>query len=642
MIESKPSGYSEGPIPPWVKPQAYDLDAKPRGSQVSLQVLLEECQENIEENTYYFRWVARVLNVSGAQELLKKKITYEPAREKVVMHTQRVFRENKWENRLENPIRTKNNPSNGEETLTFILKDIRSGDVYEWSYSTIKTHVFFTERYGKFYCFESDKPVDKSYIRIIVDPRRPLKVKELHTEVPRIKEELPNGATAYSWEKKNTISISDPDWTKGHESIQVSEYASWSEVVKKKLPLYSLPPQFDPSEEMRKLIDQWNGLPNELDRATAAVRFVQAQIAYLSMDGELFGQKPADPNETLQKRWGCCRDKALLLHGFFKYMNIDSWCVFVNTSGFEHREMILPTPYEFGHVMVKAKIGGKDYWIETTDSFEGGSLKETTITSKQWGLILDVNTQSITPIPQVKLERLSVKSITTFEFISPLEVKLWIDTDFYDQAADRMRNAVSKMDLWDYTSARIEWFKNKYGKIEREERARVKDDGKENIMSLTESYKISLDKQWLGKPFRYFPSLIENLARDLDLTSESSIDFPLWVRESVNVINPYQKMSVDGYYKIENANFTYSSDSFKSTKVVNKYCWSFELRHHKDTVESSEKAQYNSDVEKIFANRPVIKIQRQDQGSRFFHYLFKGIKSLFIGLWRLFFAPKKP
>ncbi|TYC86971.1 DUF3857 domain-containing protein [Novosphingobium sp. BW1] len=151
--------------------------------------------------------------------------------------------------------------------------------------------------------------------------------------------------------------------------IQAGTFSSWEEVSSIFAPLY------DPAGR----IAQGSALAGEvatiraasadpLERAALATRLVQDKISYL-MNGMASGNyEPQAPDETWQLRYGDCKAKSLLLLSLLHELGISSEAVLVHSSASDAIPDLLPMPSAFDHVLVKANIGGKDYWLDGTSA----------------------------------------------------------------------------------------------------------------------------------------------------------------------------------------------------------------------------------------------------------------------------------
>lgn len=120
----------------------------------------------------------------------------------------------------------------------------------------------------------------------------------------------------------------------------------------------------------KQILDMTEG-KTDREKATAALKFVQGQISYLS-DDQLYGCREfwASPTETLYLHKGDCEDKSILLCSILLSMGFDS--------------VLLDYP---GHIAVGVRFGGDNalpegsyYYCETTVPSEIGQGAPTDVT----------------------------------------------------------------------------------------------------------------------------------------------------------------------------------------------------------------------------------------------------------------------
>ena len=150
--------------------------------------------------------------------------------------------------------------------------------------------------------------------------------------------------------------------------IEYSDFGDWAAVSRQFAPLYAKAatlPAGSPLKEEAKRIAAAN--PDPLDRARAALKLVQQEVRYIYVGLDGGNLTPAAAAETWQRRYGDCKGKTALLLALLTEMGIQAQPVLVNNSGaddgFDQR---LPSPRLFDHVLVRAKIGGSDYWLDGT------------------------------------------------------------------------------------------------------------------------------------------------------------------------------------------------------------------------------------------------------------------------------------
>ncbi len=151
--------------------------------------------------------------------------------------------------------------------------------------------------------------------------------------------------------------------------IQVGSFASWADVARKMAPHFSTEGAIrtgGPIAEQVTRIERASRDP--LTRAAMALRLVQDQIGYLLYGMNGGNYLPQAPELTWERRYGDCKAKSLLLLAMLRAMDIEAEAVLVRSSQGDVVTQMLPVPGAFDHVIVRAVIGSKDYWLDGTSA----------------------------------------------------------------------------------------------------------------------------------------------------------------------------------------------------------------------------------------------------------------------------------
>jgi hypothetical protein len=106
--------------------------------------------------------------------------------------------------------------------------------------------------------------------------------------------------------------------------------------------------------------------PDPLVRAAEAMRMVQDEIRYFAngqAEGNLVPQSPVD---TWNKRYGDCKAKSLLLAAVLRSLGIEAVPALAHASEGDLIPTRLPSFGAFNHMITRAVIAGKVYWLDGT------------------------------------------------------------------------------------------------------------------------------------------------------------------------------------------------------------------------------------------------------------------------------------
>ncbi|MBO9499427.1 MAG: DUF3857 domain-containing protein [Novosphingobium sp.] len=151
-------------------------------------------------------------------------------------------------------------------------------------------------------------------------------------------------------------------------TVEFSDFADWPAVSRRLAPLFAtastLAKDSPVKEEAARIAAAH---PDASGRAAAALKLVEQQVRYIyvGLDGGNF--TPASADATWQRRYGDCKGKTALLLALLRELGISAEPVLANNSGTDDgMDSRLPNPGEFDHVLVRAMIDGKDYWLDGT------------------------------------------------------------------------------------------------------------------------------------------------------------------------------------------------------------------------------------------------------------------------------------
>lgn len=150
--------------------------------------------------------------------------------------------------------------------------------------------------------------------------------------------------------------------------IEVSDFPTWSALSKRFSGMFKDASRLSPESPLKREAARIAASRSDaLERAQAALELVQQQVryVYVGLDGGNF--RPATADETWQRRYGDCKGKTALLLALLGELGIAAEPVLARNDGpddgFDAR---LPNPNLFDHVLVRATIGGKIYWMDGT------------------------------------------------------------------------------------------------------------------------------------------------------------------------------------------------------------------------------------------------------------------------------------
>src|SRR6185503_12685075 len=201
--------------------------------------------------------------------------------------------------------------------------------------------------------------------------------------------------------------------------------------------------------------------------------------------------QPTVPEKVFARRFGDCKDKSLLLSSILSVMGIDAAPALVNTSVRAKLDSWQPTPFAFDHVIVRARINGKTYWLDPTVSYQRGGLDKYYDPSYERGLVLRDGTGGLEKIPLPARGSGSVTIRERYESkADPGPVSLTVWTKFFGAEADGMRYRLSGQTLTELSKGYLNYYATENPSIKAEGVPVVEDDPVSNTIVVTEKYLI--------------------------------------------------------------------------------------------------------------------------------------------------------
>lgn len=616
--------FAIGPIPDWVKVREFSKDlVVVKSSQVEQQKLLIDRQLNIEEKTRYEHRAVKILSQNGAQRC-PIEILFNPTYETVVVHSINVIRDGRSFSRLEEyqyefmQKKEKLGKSSHQtwSTLIYFPYDVRIGDIMEYSFSIVtKEDRVESLRYDSFFFFQDNSTFfEKVCLRVLIHPNRFFSSRAFFTNIEPHIADLSPSLREFSWKILGSnpcfLEKETPTWYWPFACVQISRYQSWEEVVEKLLALYTLSDQFlhSPCSDLLHLVEKWEeSTCDPAERSLLALRFVQDEIHYIPFD---VGIEPTDPLRVFERRFGVCKDKALLLHALLTLMGIDSTPVLVNSRFGKELPLLLPAPGVFDHVVLQIVLDEKIYFVDPTVTQQGGCLQDNFFPDYGFGLVLARETTALTPLPQAVLDK-PMEIATSILMTSLDTAHVTIKRTFHGYSAEQMRKSLEKKGITNFSEEYFKDVQKKYQEASMISPLTVSDDRKKNILTTLELYQIAT-RSHEGERFFEPSSIILGNYLDQGITSIRTTPFalayPFWVKECIHVENPFSRAtgcSKSLTYKHESFEYAYRMEAEGQNND-----FYFELKHTKDHVPPISAREYwNITCEMNLKPSCVVKIQ---------------------------------
>jgi tetratricopeptide (TPR) repeat protein len=398
------------PAPSWVLPA--QIPAVPAAAEGSASIDLlsdEQIRFGPQDDSTYYQEVYKIASPEGLGDA-DLRLDWDPSLETLAVHKYQIVRDGKTIDLLGDGskisvIRRETNIDSasldGELTAIMQPPDIRVGDVIDLSFTRTRRDPALN---GKSEALEG--PSDgHTYGRYRLRMLWPDSKKLEWRKYPGILDpKLSHSSAGYELlaDVKNVTTPLPPAGAPAHyrviSAIDISEFPDWRSVVATLLPLYERASALSASSPVKAEAQRIAAATTDpVRRAEIALQLVQEQVRYLFVGMNDGGYVPATADLTWSRKFGDCKGKTVLLTALLRELGIEAEPVLVNTENGDLVAHRLPAVSAFDHVLVRAHIGGRTYWLDGT-GLGDTKLSRLTTPPYQVGLPLLTNTQALIPL----------------------------------------------------------------------------------------------------------------------------------------------------------------------------------------------------------------------------------------------------
>jgi transglutaminase-like putative cysteine protease len=389
--------------------QAREADESIEGGVLNL---LWEQQVRVDGTglTRFHREVKKLLTPNAVATESELRFDFDPTYQRLTLHSARILRGGEAREALvPGDVRLIQQEADldrkildGTLSAFVFLRDVRVGDVVDLSWSVEGANPVLEGRFVDEVPLQYAEPYARIRYRLLFPSDRKLFFKGHNTDLVATTLSSPP-ETEYVLERRDVPGLTPedqlPEWFDPYAWMQVSEFETWEDVAQWAARLMA-----GGSEEDTAALD---GLARELrskgkddaGRALLALRFVQDEIRYLGLEIGPGTHRPHTPTEVLSQRFGDCKDKSLLLVTLLSKMGIDAAPVLVSTRVRKTLDGFHPTPFAFDHQIVRLSLGGIQFFVDPTESHQGGTLATSAVPPFERALVVNLLPGAVGPLP---------------------------------------------------------------------------------------------------------------------------------------------------------------------------------------------------------------------------------------------------
>ena len=590
-IERDGFAFEYGEPAPWVRvaqvPDAWPADAPgAQGAGWRNWLLDAQVDRRGPVPRRYFDHVVEATTPELLAAVAKFSISFSPEYETLVLHRVEVRRDGRWSPRFDASRITlarrerefESDMATGVVSALVVVDDVRPGDLVRYTYSRDGENPILGGLAHDEFVLAWVDPILERRVRVVHPPGTKVATRTTGEVAQPVVRRGADGVEVEHVGRALAAIAPEtevPPWHRIHPTLQVAPERDWAAVARWGEALYADDAPLPADLEAR--VAEWRRIEDEPARVSAALQAVQDEVRYFSV---LLGDsthRPAMPAETWTRRFGDCKDKALLLSTVLRRLDVPAVPAMVSAGTRRALGDALPAASQFDHVIVRAAVGGRPLWLDPTLSMQRGPLVQRLAPDYGFALPVEPATKAL---ERVELPPEAVSRTQVTERFEPIDggaaMRFTVTTRHAGDAAVRNRVDLGARGVEAIARDFAEYYRRRHDGLEVEQPLAVEDDPATGEIAMREVYRIA--RPWAASTpsQRGFDLYADTLAGQVPLSGPVARRHPLWRTHPLDLSHVTQFVVPDGWrlraapddVAIEEPAFRFSRTSTRDGSVL--------------------------------------------------------------------------
>lgn len=398
-----------GPPPAWVHPQAIP---PAKASEAPVALLLNDQQVSLEHGKIT-TFTEAAMKIQNSQGLAAGNVAlvWQPATDTVTVNKLHIIRGDKVIDVLANGetftvLRRETNLDaatlDGTLTATLQPEGLQEGDIIDLATTTERSDPVLKDHVETAFGAWNALPVQFAHASLRWPNDVHLNVRET-PNLPPAQRSSVKGFNLFEISGQNVAPLVPPNGAPLRFRVgrlaEASDFSSWSDLASLMMPLFRDAAKIPSSGPLHDEVEKIRAASADpKHRAELALALVQDRIRYVALLMGQGGYVPAPAETTWSRRFGDCKAKTALLVGILHSLGIEAEPVLVQSKLGDIIADRLPMLSLFDHVLVRAHLAAKDYWLDGTRTGDT-DLDSIEVPDFGWGLPLIQQAQLVRMVP---------------------------------------------------------------------------------------------------------------------------------------------------------------------------------------------------------------------------------------------------